>query len=383
MPTNHQACGRAKLGSELRNEDPQTAEPKEAKEEEREREQMNVKTSKMARIGALLLAIMVAASTVLFATGCSPQSKDPITMVWLPDNSSQDMTQSREAIAKVIKDATGRDVELMTTTDYNVAIEAISSGSAQMALLGAEGYVQANTKNNAVQAVFTNSDEDGTLAGACYYSRICVPTEEADQYKSGDTYNIENIKGKKFSFVSATSTSGFKVPSSSILKQFGLESTDVLLEDGKFFSNVMFGDSHQGSAVNLLSGNADAAAFDDVDVDMYFDLVSGEANSIGAVYQVKADAAAPFDSVRGKQFTIIGCTPVLNAPFCVNTDKLSDDEVEKITSAFCSTETANNAEIFANPDDENAKALFEKDSEKTCFVETNDAWYDPIRKLGA
>ncbi len=80
-------------------------------------------------------------------------------MVWLPDNSSADLTQSREAIGDVIKEATGRDVELMTTTDYNVAIEAISSGSAQMALLGAEGYVQANSKNDAVQAAFTNSNE--------------------------------------------------------------------------------------------------------------------------------------------------------------------------------------------------------------------------------
>ena len=57
--------------------------------------------------------------------------------------------------------------------------------------------------------------------------------------------------------------------------------------------------------MNLLSGDADAAAFDDVDVDMYLDLVSGEANSIGAVYKAKDDAEAPVDSVRGKEFTII------------------------------------------------------------------------------
>lgn len=35
-----------------------------------------------------------------------------------------------------------------------------------------------------------------------------------------------------------------------------------------------------------------------------------------------------------------------------------------------------------DPEDENAKGLFEKDSEKTCFVKTDDAWYEPIRKLG-
>lgn len=347
---------------------------------------MERQISNAKRIVMALMAVVVAAGALLFATGCSSQSKqssDPITMVWLPDNSSADLTSSREAIGNVIKQATGRDVELMTTTDYNVAIEAISSGSAQMALLGAEGYVQANAKNGAVQAAFTNSDENGTLDGACYYSRICVPADQAANYQSGDGYSLDNLKGKKFSFVSATSTSGFKIPSSSIMKKCGVASSDDLLQDGTFFSKTMFGDSHQGSAVNLLSGQADAAAFDDVDTDMYFDLVSGSANTPGAVYKVKDDASAPFDSVRGKEFAIIGVTPVLNAPVCYNTDKLSSDEQQKITDAFCSEETANNKEIFADPSDENAKAIFEKDSDKTCFVKCDDAWYNPIRELSA
>ena len=197
-----------------------------------------------------------------------------------------------------------------------------------------------------------------------------------------DTYSIDNIKGKSFSFVSATSTSGFAIPSSSIVSHFGLESSDQLLEDGTFFSSVMFGDSHQGSAVNLLSGNADAAAFDDIDVDMYFDLVSGEPNTVGAVYQVKDDAAAPFDTVRGEQFIIIGITPVLNAPFCYNTDTLSEDEQQAITEAMTSADTAANSAIFYDGEDENATGLVEKESDKTAFVAVEDSWYDPIRNLG-
>ncbi|WP_449316914.1 phosphate/phosphite/phosphonate ABC transporter substrate-binding protein [Rubneribacter sp.] len=306
----------------------------------------------------------------------------PITMVWLPDNSSADLTSSREAVGAAITAACGRQAELLTTTDYNVAIEAIASGKAQMALLGPEGYVQANKKNPSVQAAFTNSDEDGGLEGACYYSRICVRTEDAERYKSGSDYSIENIKGGSFSFVSATSTSGFKVPSSAIVEEFGLDGSDALLEAGGFFSEVLFGNSHVGSAVNLLAGDVDAAAFDDVDVDMYLDLVSGEANSVGAVYKAKDDAEAPMDAVRGKSFTIIAVTPVLNSPICFNEEALPSEDREAIIAHFCSDEVANNEQIFVDPDDENAKGLFEKDSERTCFVKTDDAWYDPIRKLG-
>lgn len=322
------------------------------------------------------------ASATEGANNGASSSSDPITMVWLPDNSSSDLTSSRDAIGAAITAACGRKANLLTTTDYNVAIEAIASGKAQMALLGAEGYVQANKKNNKVQAAFTNSDEDGKLDGACYYSRISVLSDNAAQYKSGSDYSLANIKGASFSFVSATSTSGFKVPSSAIVQEFGLNGSDDLLESGKFFSEVLFGNSHQGSAVNLLSGDVDVAAFDDVDVDMYLNLVSGEANTTGATYQVKEDAEAPFDTVRGKQFTIIAITPVLNAPLCFNEEALSESDRVKIVEYFCSSKVADDTSIFTDPDDKNAKGIFEKKSEKSCFVAVTDAWYEPIRKLG-
>lgn len=341
-------------------------------------------------------SVMFAAGALSALSGCSASgsgaaagssdaqaggTNDPITIVWLPDNSSADLSAAREAIGAAVTAACGREAKLMTTTDYNVAIESIASGNAQMASLGAEGYVQANKKNKAVQAAFTNSDEEGGLDGACYYSRICVRTEDAAQYKEGSSYSIAALKGKSFSFVSATSTSGFKVPSAAIVGEFNLGGSDELLEGGKFFSEVLFGNSHAGSAVNLLAGDADAAAFDDADVDMYLELVSGEANTVGAVYKVSDSAEAPFDGLHGKQFTIIGITPVLNAPFCFNEDALDEETRTKILDYFCSDAVANNEKIFVNPEDENAKGIFEKDSEKTCFVKVDDAWYDPIRKL--
>lgn len=335
----------------------------------------------------VVLALLLAFGTALFATGCASESEastanDPITLVFLPDSSSADMSASRDAVAEVIKNATGRDVEIMTTTDYNVAIEALVSGQAQMGYLGPEGYVQAKEKNDAIDCAFTVSDANGTLDEACYYSRICVPTENADEYKEGDTYSIDNIKGKSCSFVSATSTSGFAIPSNVMVEHFGLGSSDEVLEEGKLFSSTMFGDSHQGSAVNLLSGNAEVAAFDDEALVPYVDLVSGEPNAVGSVYQVKDDADAPFDSVRGKQFTVIQATPVMNSPFVYNTDLLDEETRQAITDAFCSEETANNPAIFSDPNDENAVALQEKVSEKTCYIPVEDSWYDPIRNLG-
>ena len=148
---------------------------------------------------------------------------DKITMVWLPNESSAEFDKGREEFGKVLEKYAGVPVELMTTTDYNVAIEAIASGKAQLANMGAEGFIQAQKKNAKVMPLVTTSDTDGKLDGAKYFSRICVPADQMDQYKDDSDptgYSIKNVKGKRMSFVSATSTSGFKVPSNAIMDAF-------------------------------------------------------------------------------------------------------------------------------------------------------------------
>lgn len=89
-------------------------------------------------------------------------------------------------------------MEQKLTTDYAIAIESLSNGTAQIGCcMGAEGYCQAKTANDAVNPLFVQSGESGTLDDALYYSFFAVKSENADEYKSGDGYSIDNIKGKK------------------------------------------------------------------------------------------------------------------------------------------------------------------------------------------
>ena len=335
---------------------------------------------------ALAAAGALGTATDAFAAGAATKGAagtgtlDKLVMVWLPNESSSEFDAGREEFGKRLSDIAGIPVELMTTTDYNIAIEAIASGKAQLANMGAEGFTQAQKKNAAVKPLVTQSDANGTLDGAKYYSRICVPADQLAEYQDGDGYSIQNIKGKRMSFVSASSTSGFKVPSTQIVNTFGLESTDDLTKPG-FFSEVLFGNTHPGSAVNLLQGDADVAAFDDIDVDPYLDIppVSGEQNTAGAIYQVKADAAEPFDRVRGAQFGIILPIPVLNGPIAVNTEVVPADMVKKLQDGLTSADTYNDDLIFGPADNQGA-AVWSKKSTKG-FIVVEDAWYDPIRAL--
>ena len=326
------------------------------------------------------------------AAASASQSKNdaPINMVWYPNESAADYQPARDEFARILTEATGRPVEHKLTTDYAIAIESLASGSADICFMGAAGYIEAKNKNPQVDTLFVNSGASGTLDDAIYYSWLAVNKGDEDNYKDGGRYTIANIQSKKMSFVSNSSTSGFKVPTTDMLSFFGKteqwKSIDVddLVEGGSqaFFSEVLFGGSHQGSAFNLLSGKSDIAAFCDTEVAPYADLKEGEECRVGAVYVTKANATAPFDTVRGKAFVIIHSTPVLNGPFAYNPKNLSEDEIKKLRDAFQSDTVAANTQIFVDSKakETGAVGMFKK-TDKERFVLVDDAWYNPIREM--
>jgi phosphonate transport system substrate-binding protein len=304
-----------------------------------------------------------------------------INVVWYPNESSNTHEEIRAEVGRLIEQATGRKVEHKLTTDYTIAIEAITSGSADIAMaMGAVGYIEAKNRNPQVNVMFVNADKNGLLDEAKYFAWLCVNIENADEYRSGNTYSIDNIKGKKMSFVSNSSTSGFRVPTSSIIAHFTSDNLteDDLLPDGKFFSEVYFGQSHQGSTINLITGNADVAAFCDIELQSYIDIKSGEENTVGAVYAVKEEADAPFDQYAGKEFVVIASTPVFNGPNAYNPQNLSNDEIEAIIALFTSDEVANNEIIFYDSSVEGTMGLYRISSSKG-YARVDDSWYDPYR----
>lgn len=312
---------------------------------------------------------------------------DTITIVWYPNESAEDYDAAREEYGKLIEKATGKKVEQKLTTDYTIAIESIANGTAQISFMGAEGYVQAKNKNDAVNPLIVNSGASGTLDDALYYSFLAVNKDDAAQYASGNEYTLDNIAGKKMSFVSNSSTSGFKVPTNAIINYFSQTpdwadiTVDDLIEGGSdaFFSEVLFGGSHQGSAFNLLSKKADIAAFCDTEIAPYAKCTEGTANEMGAVYTINDDATAPFDTVTGSEFVVIKSTPVLNGPFAYNADTLSPEDVKAIQDLFTSDEVTNDELIFV-PEGSDNVGMFSRE-DKECFLTVDDAWYDPIRNM--
>lgn len=330
-----------------------------------------------ASAAGIALALAACNNPVTGANGTTNGSDKTISVVFLPSDSAKEADAARQALTKEIRQATGKKVVVQTTTDYNVAIQAIASGKSQIALLGPVGYIQAHQQNKNVVPMVTYSGKSGTLKDAFYHSYLMVPKDKAAGYQDSGTYSLKNIKGQRISYVSNTSTSGFAIPAGAIQKEFKLKSTDALAQSGQFFQKVLYGGSHQGSAVNLFKGDADVAAFDDMDLLSYGKFTNDSV--AGATFTVNTDAPAPFDAVRGKESVAIAAYQVQNEPLAVNKSGISASDIKKITTALTSSRVANDPLFFA-PAEAKTHSLLPKDGD-TKFIKISDDWYKPTHDI--
>ncbi len=336
------------------------------------------------KIMGISKAVSAASLLIIVLLGGCAQQKF-ITMAWLPNNSGDNEKVMRTEFGKIIENATGFKVKDKLTTDYNIAMAALDSGDAQLGFFGPFEYITGHAKNSHIVPLVVESGNSGTLTDAMYFSRLLVKKGNEGKYMTGNTYAIDNIAGKKISFVSTSSTSGFNMPSAAILAYFhsmpkwkDLKKDDLMQGgEGKFFSQVMFSGSHQLSLVNLLKGKADISAVDDIDVKNYLELTSGADEQPGAVYTVKKDADAPFTDLAGMQFVIVKSIPVLNTPIEANDAFLSQDTINKIIAALTDDKVKDNQNLFRTVGSSMA-GLFMLPHR---FVKISDTDYNEMRQV--
>ena len=345
---------------------------------------MRLKHGLAASALALTLSLITSVFVAETANAETVKEPDTLTIVWLPNDSSDALASMRDEFAKVVAEATGKKVETKLTTDYAIALAALDNGTAQIGWTGAAEYLTSHARNPKLIPLVVNTGPSGTLKDALYYSRFVVMKGDEKQYESDGQFGIDNIVGKRMSFVSTSSSSGFNMPAAAILGEFTKQPKwqHLTKEDlaqggqGHFFRQVMFGGSHQMSLVNVLAGRSDVSAVCDFLVTAYVNLVSGTDNTAGAVYAIKNDAGAPFSSVAGKEFVIIKSIPVLNPPVEVNSAYLSEKTMKEIADVLSSDAVANDPKIFTSAS--STSSDFQRPAR---FVKVTDSWYDPMRKV--
>ena len=216
----------------------------------------------------LLAGCSTASSTVeagdtASAAGTAAETGNPggedgvFTIAYAPNESNTEAADARNGLAEDLGAVLGCEVEEIQASDYNAIIEALRTGSADMAYMGSQALALGVERTDLEPIVM--KAEDGDPEKAIYHSVFITNAANTD------INSIEDIKGRTMAFVDPDSTSGNLVPTAEIIQAFpddGLNS-DMLHTNGDFFEAVSFSGSHQAGLQAVVKGDVDVAPISD------------------------------------------------------------------------------------------------------------------------
>ncbi len=214
------------------------------------------------KLFALTMAATLGASLL---TGCGTEEKKTsvggsdgvFTIAYAPNESTDQSSDARNGLAKELKEYLGCEVEEIQASDYNAIIEALRTGKADMAYMGANAIALGHERANIVPIVM--KAEDGDPEKAVY--RSVLVTSSANE----DINTIKDIKGRTIAFVDPDSTSGNLVPSSEIITAFPEENLDMdkLHTNDAFFEAASYSGSHQAGLQAVVRGDVEIVPISD------------------------------------------------------------------------------------------------------------------------
>ena len=179
------------------------------------------------------------------------------TIAYAPNESTTESADARNGLAQDLSEFLGCDVEEIQATDYNAIIEALRTGSADMAYMGSQALALGVGRTDLEPIVM--KAEDGDPQKAIYHSVLITRSDNQE------INSIEDIKGKTMAFVDPDSTSGNLVPTAEIIQAFSDENlnSDMLHTNGDFFEAVSFSGSHQAGLQAVIKGDVDVVPISD------------------------------------------------------------------------------------------------------------------------
>lgn len=241
-------------------------------------------------IACVLLSAMVAFGS--FATGCGGNSqeagKKTFTIAYAPNESTTDSTDARSTLAKDIGKVINMEVKEIQASDYTAIIEALRTGKADMAYMGALAVAMGAERAGVTPIVM--KAPNGDKAQAVYHSVFVT------QKDNSEINSIKDFKGKTIAFVDPDSTSGNLVPTSEIMKAFpDLHLTNEKIHtNGEFFEAVSFSGKHQAGLQAVIKGDVDIVPISDQIMASEFKNGNADENAVKVVH---SSAAIPAEAM--------------------------------------------------------------------------------------
>jgi len=199
------------------------------------------------RLTIMLFAICIFISIA----GCS-NSAGKITIGFVPSNNPENMLSNFKPISAYLEKEMKVTIDVIIPDDYKGLIDGMKQKKIDIGWYGAFSYITAEKEIDLEPLVIQYRKGFGTS----YHSLIIT------NRKSGIN-KVEHLKGKRFAFVDPESTSGFIIPSALFMSRN--------IEIQKYFSEIIYSGTHNDVVLDVLSGNADAGAIEDL---TYYKMIS-------------------------------------------------------------------------------------------------------------
>jgi phosphonate transport system substrate-binding protein len=217
----------------------------------------------MKKFVLALIALVMAAVMSLSLVAAQDATPDPAKADWpstfiigvYPGDNIQKALDAQEPLRAYLESKLGVHTVVVTGTSYGTVIEAMRAGRADAFEVGPLSYLIANNVANAEALVVGNYSKtvDKTILPG-YFSVLF--TKKGSGIKS-----IADLAGKSFAFTDPASTSGFLMPSLTIMSAQSLDAKDQL---DSYLGESVFAGSHPASVLAVWNSTADAGAtFDD------------------------------------------------------------------------------------------------------------------------
>ncbi len=183
---------------------------------------------------AVFSAALVAISPV--------QAQQVLKVTTIPEEAATEQLRKFGPITRYLEKSLGMKVEFTPVNDYPAAVEALVSKQVDLVWFGGFTHVQAQIRSGGKIIPIAQREEDTK------FRSVFIANKD-----SGIT-KLSDLKGRQFSFGSASSTSGSLMPRSFLL--------EAGIEPERDFKRIAYSGAHDATIASVVSGRVDAAALD-------------------------------------------------------------------------------------------------------------------------
>ncbi len=180
-----------------------------------------------------------------FAVAANAEGPKQLRFGLLPAEDPTLMVEQFSGIAEHVGKTLGLPVSVKVSESYNALIEGMRAGHLEIVYVGGGQYLKMLDIGMKVEPLVLNKDTNNRT-----YYKSCIITKPDSGIKT-----FADLKGRTFSFVSPTSTSGGVAPTYMLLKN--------KIDPDKDFKRKIFAGKHDASFLAVKNGKVDAGAVGD------------------------------------------------------------------------------------------------------------------------